>query len=236
MAREYLANIDTTLLRLEDPTNPMMITVVMTFKAPIDFERLKATVSVRLLRMARFRQRVVISRLGHGSPYWQDDPDFDLNYHVQRATLPPPGDQTALQEVVSLLASTPLDQSRSLWQIHLLQNYAECCALVGRFHHCIADGMALMHVILSLTDAEPDIPWPVIEPEHPEEVQRDGLVSRLRSRRKASQAMSDTLQQGRFGGLLDPSRAADLARMSRDATIDLARFLFAKPDPKTSLR
>jgi hypothetical protein len=115
VTRDYLSNIDTAMLQLEDPTNLMMIIGVMVFKSRIDFERLKATVEVRLLSMRRFRQRLTWSRLGLGPPYWQDDPDFDLGYHVQRATPPPPGDQTALQDVVSLLASTPLDLTRPPW-------------------------------------------------------------------------------------------------------------------------
>jgi diacylglycerol O-acyltransferase len=162
VARDYLSNIDTAMLRLEDPTNLMVITGVMVFRSPIDFERLEATLQVRLLSMKRFRQRLAWSRLGLGNPYWEDDPDFDLAYHLQRAILPPPGDQAALQDAVSLLVSTPLDLSRPLWQFHLIENYAECCALVLRFHHSIADGSALVHVMLSLTDSDPDAPWPAM--------------------------------------------------------------------------
>jgi diacylglycerol O-acyltransferase len=67
VARETLNNIDTAFLQLDDPANLMMITGVMLFKSPIDFERLMATVEARLLIMARFRQRVVWPRLGQAS-------------------------------------------------------------------------------------------------------------------------------------------------------------------------
>jgi hypothetical protein len=102
--RERFNNIDTVMLRVEDPVHPNMGTGVMLFGAPLDIERLKMTIEARLLCFDRFRQRVIQSALPWGHLYWEDDPDFDLGYHLQRASLPPPGDQAALQELVSLLA------------------------------------------------------------------------------------------------------------------------------------
>lgn len=239
MAKEYLSRIDTALLNVDEPANPMMITCVCMFKSPIEFERLQATVETRLLGMHRFRQRAVVPTGGVGRPYWVDDPNFDLRYHLQRAVLPPPGDQEMLQDVVSLLASTPLDLSRPPWQFHMLENYDQCCALVGRFHHCLVDGTALMHVVLSLTDSSPDAPWPVPGPANPYAVPRPSLVSRLRTareQRRTRQATRDTLKRGRFSGLLDPSRVEDLLRLSGEATLDLAKFLVSGPDPDTPLR
>ena len=84
MARKSLSSVDTAWLRMEEPANLMMITGVMVFGTPMDCERLKATLEERLLRFDRFRQRIVRPVLG--APYWEDDPDFDLNYHVQLAT------------------------------------------------------------------------------------------------------------------------------------------------------
>jgi diacylglycerol O-acyltransferase len=226
VARDTLNNIDTAFLHLDDPTNLMMITGVMIFKSPLDFERLRATVEARLLSMARFRQRVVWPRLGRGNPYWEDDPDFDLRYHLQRTKLPPPGGQAALQDVVSLLSSTPLDLAKPLWQFHLVENYAECCALVMRFHHCIADGTSLIHVILSLTDAQPDAPWPAV-PSRPSRPSTQERSSRSRS--------LATLVQSGLDLLSEPSRLTELREAARDATGDFGRFLLLKPDPNTAL-
>ena len=239
MAREYLSSIDTAMLHLDEPTNPMVITAVMIFKAPIDFARLSQTVEIRILGMRRFRQRLAWSRLGTGKPYWQDDLYFDLGYHLQRATLPPPGDQTALQDVVSLLASTPLDRSRPLWQFHLIENYAECCALVLRFHHSIADGMALVQVILSLTDSDPDAPWPIVRPEG-DGLRRSSLLGAVlrpaRQGLKATQTASARLIQESRGLAAEPSRLIDTGRAGMDAALDLSRFLLLEPDPNTVLR
>ena len=95
MTRQRLAPMDTLFLRMEDPTNPMMVTGVMVFGSPVDPERLRETIETRLLVYDRFRQRVAFPRPPRRTPYWQDDPDFDLGYHLRRVTLPPPGERAA---------------------------------------------------------------------------------------------------------------------------------------------
>lgn len=233
MAREHLSNVDSTMLHLEEPANRMVMTAVMVFEAPIDFERLKATVEARLLSMRRFRQRLVRPRLGVGKPYWKDDPEFDVNYHLQRAVLPPPGDQAALQDAVSLLASTPLDHAKPLWQCHLIENYDRCCAFVIRVHHCIGDGMAMLNVIFSLTDSDPNAPWPTVQAERLEG--RQGPPEAQLRRKARRQAARKMVREG-FDMLAEPSRLRDLGTRGRDAAADLARFLLLAPDPETVLR
>jgi WS/DGAT/MGAT family acyltransferase len=236
MGRKPLSNVDTAWLRMEDPTNLMMISGVMVFGGPIDFERLKATIEHRLLRWDRFRQRVVHPRLPLGTLYWEDDPDFDLRYHLQRAALPPPGDQAALQEAASLLASTQLDFSRPLWQMHLLDGYGEGCALVCRLHHSIGDGIALVHVLLSLTDSDPDSPWPVEQPKAPRQ-RRRGPLRRLtrpaRSAIRATRQVSGALLREGMEVLAEPRHAMDLAQLATRGATALGRLVLLWPDPKT---
>ena len=219
---------------MEDPTNLMMISGVMVFGAPLEYERLKATIEYGLLRFDRFRQRVVQPALG--GPCWEDDPDLDLSYHLQRATLPPPGDQASLQDLASLLASRQLDFSRPLWQFHLVEDYAEGSALICRLHHCIGDGLALVYVLLSLTDTTPDAPLR-IDPPGLRRRRRQGPLSRLshparaalKTTRKAGEALVQQCQEMRA----DPARVADLARTGARGTTALARLLLLWPDPKT---
>ena len=154
MTRRRFSNLDAILLRVDNPIDPMMVTGVLVLGAPIDIEQLKATIEARLLRFDRFRQRVVPSRLPWRTPYWEDDFGFDLDYHVKKLILPPPGDQAALQRVVSTLVGTPLDMARPPWQVHLVEKYGPGCALICRMHHSLADGVALIHVILSVADTE----------------------------------------------------------------------------------
>jgi diacylglycerol O-acyltransferase len=242
VSREYLSRIDTTLLQLEDPTNPMMITLVMGFKEPIHVDRLKATLEARLLAMPRFRQRVAWSRLVLGRPYWRDDPDFDLNYHLQHATLPPPGDKAVLQDAVGLLASTPLDMTKPLWQFHLLENYAECCALVIRCHHSVVDGIAMVHVLLSLTDFDPDPPWPAPKPTCARRRSRDWPRPRLtaaRSVERAGRQATKAILQAGLTLVAHPSHARALGKASTKVATEAAkivgRFALLEPDPDTVL-
>ena len=155
-AGEPLSNVDAAWLRMEDPTNLMIITGVMAFPGKLEFARLKALVEDRLLCYDRFRQKVVESSLPLGKPRWVHDETFNLRAHLQRVALPDPGGRDEMQEMVSTLMSTPLDASKPLWQFQYIENYRGGSALVGRLHHCIADGIALVRVLLGMTDDAPD--------------------------------------------------------------------------------
>ena len=102
--------------------------------------------------MARFRQVVCQQNGGYA---WRDDPDFDLDHHLRRAVLPGAGGQAELERFVADLASTPLNPSRPLWEMHLVDTSIGGQALVTRIHHSIADGIALVGVLLSMADDSP---------------------------------------------------------------------------------
>ncbi|MCH8499126.1 MAG: wax ester/triacylglycerol synthase family O-acyltransferase [Marinobacter sp.] len=151
--RTPMSAVDRSWLRMESVENPMMISVVLAFDQAIPIPRLKRVLSERFLTFRRFRQRVVQDG---DRVYWQDDPLFDLDNHIHLVALPGKGDQSALQTMASDLNSTPLDFNRPLWQIHYVEDYQGGCALLVRIHHCIADGISLVRVLLSLTDTQPD--------------------------------------------------------------------------------
>ncbi len=237
MRRQALSSVDAAWLRMEDPTNLMMVTGIMVFGAPVDPERLKATLELGLRRFGRFRQRVAHPPCGRA--YWEDDPDFDINYHLQQATLPPPGDQAALQDLASLLAGTPLDMSRPLWQFHLIEEYGPGSALICRLHHAIGDGLALVHVLLSLTDTTPDTPWPLYQP-RPFGPRRERLLrtatGSLRGLLHTTCQISGQMIQGCRSLSQDPSRLTDVALLGWRGTTSLTRLLLLWPDPKTALK
>jgi len=138
------------------PTNLMVVNGMLLFDGPVDYERTKEIVSERLIgRFPRFRQRVVEPALGIGRPSWEDDAEFDLDLHVHRRALPAPGDESALRQLASELAVVPLDPAKPLWDMYLVEGYGSRAALITRMHHCIADGIALARVLLSLADDEP---------------------------------------------------------------------------------
>lgn len=150
---EPLTGVDRAWLRMDDPTNLMMINGVVTLEQPIEQEKLEAILETRLLTIPRFRQRVV-TKGRFGRHYWELDPAFDLAAHLDRVRLPDPGGDRELQDLVSRLMSRPLDSSRPLWHLHQVENYEGGMALLWRLHHCIGDGIALMLVLLSLTDLQ----------------------------------------------------------------------------------
>ncbi len=177
MREEPLSNVDAAWLHMEHPANLMMVTGVLTFDEPLDFTALTRVIGEGLKPFPRFHQRVVEPRLPLGSPRWELDPGFDLHSHVHRVALPFPGDQQALQELVSDLMSTPLDFSKPLWQFHLIEGYGSGCAVLARLHHAIADGIALIQVLLSLTDQAPPIPEPTLPPPEPTSWERIGTLT-----------------------------------------------------------
>ncbi len=134
---------------MEQPTNLMMINGVIVMDREIAYPDLIETIEQRFLAFRRFRQKV---EEGPRGAYWVPDPDFDIRNHVRRVTLPGEAGREELEALVADLASTPLDKSRPLWQFHLVENYAGGPATIIRIHHCIADGIALVQVFLSLTD------------------------------------------------------------------------------------
>ncbi len=148
-SREPMSRVDTAWLRMELPTNLMMITSVLTLEGALDIATFKSVLSERFLAFRRFRQRAVEIA---GQSFWEFDKDFDLNWHVRRVALPGLATKEELEEYVSQMASTRLDKSKPLWQFHIVENYQGGTALVTRVHHCYADGMALVQVLLSLTD------------------------------------------------------------------------------------
>jgi diacylglycerol O-acyltransferase / wax synthase len=152
LAGERMTKVDTAWLRMDSPSNLMMIVGVWSLKPSIKYEELCRRVQERLLKYNRFRQRVVEDTAG---ATWVEDTDFDIARHVLREKLPKHAKgkaQAALQDRVGELAMQPLDPKHPLWQMHLIEDYEGGSALIVRIHHCIADGIALISVTMSLVD------------------------------------------------------------------------------------
>jgi WS/DGAT/MGAT family acyltransferase len=144
-----MSSADAAWLHMDRPTNLMVINSVLWFDEPVDWDAYKALVRERLVeRFDRFRQRPVEGLTG---PHWEDV-ELDLDLHFHHVALPAPGDRRTLEEFVSDRAATPLDRSRPLWDVYLIDGFGEGAAVLTRMHHCIADGIALARVMLTLTE------------------------------------------------------------------------------------
>ncbi len=150
---ERMSAVDAAWLRMDRPTNLMVIVGVVVFGSRIGFRQFRRTIEERFLRFPRFRCR---ARQDAMSASWEPDPEFDLDAHVIRAALPAPAGQAEIEAFVSELAGTDLDRRRPMWQFHFIDDFQGGSAAVLRIHHCYADGMAMIRVFLTLTDPAPD--------------------------------------------------------------------------------
>ncbi|WP_332774774.1 wax ester/triacylglycerol synthase family O-acyltransferase [Polaromonas sp.] len=163
LSGERMSKVDTAWLRMDSAANLMMIVGVWQLAPGVKYAAVCERIENSLLKYDRFRQRVVEDAAG---ATWVMDRNFDLANHVVLEQLPKPakgvkttggGQQEALQDRVAELAMQPLDPKRPLWQIHLIEDYTgpdgvKGSAMIVRIHHCIADGIALISVTMSLVD------------------------------------------------------------------------------------
>jgi diacylglycerol O-acyltransferase / wax synthase len=138
----------------ENRVNPMTISSIMWFDRPIDVELLRKRFQERLLdRHPIMRHRIVPSRIPGVMPSWVEDRAFDLTRHISEDVLPDPGDQTVLQNWCSEERTIPLDRSRPMWHISVLQGYrGDGSAIHVRIHHSIGDGLAMMALLVTIMD------------------------------------------------------------------------------------
>jgi diacylglycerol O-acyltransferase len=152
---ERLTGIDASFLYMETPTLHMhTIKVAVLQPAPgVDYsiERVKADLRARLHLLPPFRRRIVEVPLGFHHPVWIEDPGFDLDCHVRRATVPAPGGPCEMDAAISEIASGPLDRRRSLWELWCLEGLAGGrVAAVAKIHHTMADGVAVASLLANV--------------------------------------------------------------------------------------
>jgi len=234
--REAMSRVDTAWLRMCRPTNPMMITGVLMFDEPMTLERLKQVIRKRFLAYPRFLQKAVDTAAGAA---WVEDTNFDIDWHVRLSALPgrsdPQSEKRALERFVSQMASTPLDKTKPLWQFHLVERYRGGSALVARIHHSYADGIALVQVLLSLTDTtrKPDrgselrAAW--LKQDGVEVVRRVGAIDRYV--KLGGKMLGKGMEMYR-----DPTLATMLAKEGGEIGRELLAALALSDDPPTLLR
>lgn len=158
LTSQRMSRVDTAWLRMDNDVNLMMIVGVWLLHPGITHAALCERVQDKLLKYERFRQKVVQDAMGAS---WVEDDAFDIERHVLHHKVRRKAGQSereALQAEVGELANTPFDPDHPLWQFHLIDNYEGGSALVARVHHCIGDGIALISVMLSITDGGMDPP------------------------------------------------------------------------------
>lgn len=161
---ERLRGVDAGFLYNETPTVHMHTLKVAILEpnpdvgeVPLDWFR--AEVASRLPLLPVFRRRLVQVPFRFHHPVWVEDPGFDLAFHVRRCPVPAPGGRAEMDEVVADIASLPLDRSRPLWEMHLLDGLADGqIGVLVKIHHCVADGVAVAALLANVmsTSSEAD--------------------------------------------------------------------------------
>ncbi|MDE2080661.1 MAG: wax ester/triacylglycerol synthase family O-acyltransferase [Burkholderiales bacterium] len=153
-----MSRVDTAWLRMDSDVNLMMIVGVWLLTPALTLAALRERIADKLLKYPRFRHKAVADAMGAS---WVPDAGFDIARHVVATKLPRrrgESQRQALQRLCGELASTPLDPARPLWQFALIEHYEGGSAVIARVHHCIGDGIALISVMLSITDGGADPP------------------------------------------------------------------------------
>jgi diacylglycerol O-acyltransferase len=153
---EHLSTLDAGFLEAEDSDRHVSLAVggISVIDGPMpDHGTLTEGIAERILRVPRFRQVLRTHVLDLGPPEWVDDPNMDLSQHIHRAALPHPGDDEALFRFAADVMERRLDRERPLWECWIIEGLADGrWAMLTKIHHCIADGIATMHILSGLSD------------------------------------------------------------------------------------
>jgi len=167
---EPISGMDATFLYLERHNSPMHVGSVIIIEGLLDFETFKKTIQSRLHQIPKMRKKLVYVPLSVDYPYWADDPDFDIDMHLNHIALPKPGGWKDLRRIAADVFSEPLNQNRPLWSFTFVEGLDTVSqvpkgsvALVSKMHHVMIDGAAgagLMSIIFDMMPNTKPIPEP----------------------------------------------------------------------------
>lgn len=204
---QRLSGLDASFLYFETPTMHMHVCAVFvadpsTIPGGYSFTKVKEMIESRLHLVPPFRRRLASVPFNLHHPVWVEDPNFDLDYHVRRIGCPSPGTERELAEVAGDIASRPLDRSRPLWEMWIIEGLQNGhIAVVGKMHHCTIDGVSGANLMVHLLDLQPDPePKPAADEWRPERAPSDAelvgqaVLSRVRQPLEFVRVVSRTLQ------------------------------------------
>jgi diacylglycerol O-acyltransferase len=163
---QSLEGLDAAFLSLETPTTPLHVGAVLVLDPPEGarslfspssrFSQIRRVIAQRVHLVGPFRQRALRVPFGLHHPVWVDDPDFALDDHLSRASLPSPGGAAELDAFVAAAMSRPLDPDRPLWEMYVVEGLAgDRTALVAKVHHAILDGVSGASMLAAFMDLSP---------------------------------------------------------------------------------
>jgi diacylglycerol O-acyltransferase len=236
--REPLSGPDNAWLQMGQATNLTNITGMLVFEERVTYEELVERLDERLLRFDRFRQRVHGGHRRFRRPEWAFSPGLDIETHVTHVALPEPQDKAALERFVGGLMSRPLDEDRPLWEAFLVEGVGDGNAAIFRINHSVADGFALLSVMLGLVDDPSAVEFPFDGIEAVVEADEAADGNGPGAPRSGTGADADTEGgDGGAAGLLARARSRVSAAGTAARAVGVAVDLLTRPDePETSLR
>lgn len=159
---DRMSALDTTFWDLENESISLHIGAIAVFEGPVPgTDEMRRRYAAWIAGLPRARERMQRVPLGLGRPVWVPDSRFDLDYHLRRAALPPPGGEAELHELVGRLMSDRLDPTRPLWETWVVEGLAhDRWALIFKIHHSMVDGLSGMALLNGVLDRPEGAPRP----------------------------------------------------------------------------
>lgn len=223
---QRLTALDASFLYMDSRATPMHVGTVSVFARPaegFDHERLVRLIRRRLAYVPRYRQRLKEVPFGVARPVWVDDTDFDVTFHVRRSALPKPGSREQLEELVGRIMSRPLDPTRPLWEMTLVEGLAdESFAIVTKTHEALIDGFAALDLSQAILDSSAEAELGAVEAWQPqrEPTGAELLTEALTQLATSPRLLAETAQgavtgvASSVGGVLASVKDAALAAIS----------------------
>ncbi len=218
-AYERLPAFDASFLAFESANTHMHLSWTWIFEGGslvgpdggVDIKRVRRHVASRLYRFPRFRQRIEHTPV-EGHPVWVDDANFKLHYHVRHTSLTDPGDTRRLKTTTSSIVSQPLDRSKPLWELWVIEGLQDHrFAVVTKTHHCMVDGVATVDLMTGLLDRQPKaeaeepVDWIPRPAPSAVELGRDMIRDRVSNALSLTQRLGASLQVPSWHDLRDGS-------------------------------
>ena len=232
---DRLSSTDASFLTQETSVSHMHVGAILIFEGPPpSYEDLLGHVSSRLHLVPRFRQKLAFPPFATGRPFWVDDPNFNLGYHVRHSALPSPGSRDQLRNMVARVFSQQLDRTKPLWELWLVQGMKrKRFAIVSKTHHALVDGISGVDIATVLFDVEP-VPEPA-GPDHEWAPEPEPSGADLLARNVEDLAATPIRLARRLEGALENPRAAvQQAAEAAEAVGEIA-WALANPAPDVPL-
>ncbi len=161
---QQLSGLDASFLAMESSTTVGHVTGVLfldpsTSPEPWTYERFRRHLRSVLADLGPFSRKLVEVPFGLDRPYWINDPDFDLDYHVRHVAVPGAGTREDLADLVARIHARPLDRRRPLWEAYVVDGvFGDKIALITKIHHAAIDGLSGQEILAALVSLDPAEP------------------------------------------------------------------------------